>query len=228
MAEPDRSPEVLSYASIESDSLEEFNAEAEGLIDSGFKPEELRQLFKSTGETARYYAKSMRRRFSTAKIGETCVVCGVHESRHAIGLFWQLRVRPRRGEMEWDMRANMAGFRTNHAMCMRCAERISHPFLRAFRVNYASRWAVRFMYVVVAACFAAVIFKLPQTRALSYLNLVAIGLYFCAVIITKLLYWKARRNLPNEFYRSVSPWAKLIGVVEFWDRDVTRSDRNQS
>lgn len=125
--------EVLDYATPDDDGLPEFHPEAEALIDAGANPLRLRELFPRTEDAARYYAKSMARRFSVAE--QHCEACDAAPAEVVVIVRWQIVFPLRFTEFRWAGNSTPTStFMTRHGACNACHQRWAGSSRRAGRV----------------------------------------------------------------------------------------------
>lgn len=115
-------PPVIDYATPSADRVPELVPEVEHLIDGRAPIDRLRKFFSSSGQALAYFTRSMKRRYSVAKLNLTCVGCGHHPVDTYAYVRWVARATPNTLELRLGTATEM--IETAHSLCPDCLKSI--------------------------------------------------------------------------------------------------------
>jgi len=207
---------VLDYATYDADGLPPWVAPAEELIAARAKPKTIRKFFRKTEEAVKYFAKSMRRRFSLANVGDDCVACGTSPCPTVVGVQWMVRMPLKWKQIKLSNDQPRAKFVTHHAMCPACLERWSRSLARIKTARMAQNIAQWTIFALIILLPRA----LPRNGAASAWRAVLWPTYIVVIYVGLLVLrvWSKRRT-PKGIARTLPPKLQFVSIEFFDDRE---------
>ena len=207
---------VLDYATYDADGLPPFVREVEELIDQRAHLPKIRKYFASADQACKYFAKSMRRRFSLAGVGSQCVGCGQACST-AAGVKWQISLPLKWNEFKLTNKQPHAHFLTYHAICGTCARRWIKTLKWVDRFSKA--WTTfRFGWLALVLVISQ-IGRTMRGKWSLYLGFVW-PIYFVLIFTSAfLLRWWKQRTIPRGLRHVMLRRVSLKSLEIFDERD---------
>ncbi|CAN5528840.1 hypothetical protein BH10PLA1_BH10PLA1_04450 [soil metagenome] len=219
MPDPENIPlaaAVLDYATYDADGLPPWVAEAEALIDVRAKPKKLRKFFRNADQAARYFAKSMRRRFAIDRLGDHCVACDAPYCRTAAGVEWIVRMPLKWSEFRLSRKLVEQTFVAYHPMCADCFTpwRKTHARIRlAARVFHNLRWGWLVFVIIVA--MAPQISPTLRGPWIAVISSAYFPFLLLIIFSRRLLAIWARLRIPQGLRKSLPPTLRVNSLPVF-------------
>jgi hypothetical protein len=205
---PDPQPvQPLSYATFDADGLPDLVPEVEALIDGRHPPRKMRPYFRNAVQTAKYLAKSLRRRKSLENLPNTCEVCGGGTGGLFLPAEWIVVVKPATFEFVWRYETATASFVAHHAICPACLERWVARARRFARLHTVYRVVHWLLFALLMSLFYV---KIGPFTFQSHWGLTVVLAYFAMSSVINLLTARmAKRALPAPILDAMPPGVTL-------------------